>query len=144
MGIDVIVSLTDKITQVHFTFSSQHTFHAGGNNGGRWPYQQFYHDILSVATSMDKDDQKELLDWWDEYVFWFCFVTRPLMLFLSQVFRDVEPELEREDKNAQPTCCLIATWMKMQAKATAAAKENTAIEVHNAAAATATTKENQL
>ena len=62
----MIVSLIDKITQTHFALSSQHTFHAGGNNGGQWPYRQFYRDILSVAASMDKDDRKELLDWWDE------------------------------------------------------------------------------
>jgi len=58
-----VPSLIDKIVQAHFALSSKHTFHAGGNNGDKWPYQQFYHDILSVATIMDKDDRKDLLNW---------------------------------------------------------------------------------
>jgi hypothetical protein len=140
----VILSLTDKVLQAHFTLSLQHTFYAGGNNGGRWPYQRFYCDILSMAVSMDDNDQQEVLDWWDECVVLFYFTTRPLIFTLSQVFQDVELELEseNENENMQPACLLIAAWMKMQAKAVAAAKEKAAIEVCNVA--TATPKNNQL
>jgi hypothetical protein len=140
----VISSLTDKVVQAHFALSSQHTFHAGGNNGGRWPYRQFYRDILSVAASMDDNDRQELLDWWDECVVLFHFTTRPLIFTLSQVFRDIKPESEseNENENMQPACLSIAARMKMQAKAAAAAKEKAAIDACNVA--TAAPENNQL
>jgi hypothetical protein len=56
--------------------------------------------------------------------FWFCFITRPLMFFLSQVFRDVEPESEDENENTEPVCLSMAARMKLQAAA--AAKEKAA------------------
>ena len=69
----MILSLTDKVVQARFVLSLQHTFHAGGNNGGQWPYWQFYRDILSMAVSMDDNDWQKLLDWWDEYVILILF-----------------------------------------------------------------------
>jgi hypothetical protein len=89
---------------------------------------------------MDKDDRKDLLDWWDECVIQILFCYEAADVFLSQVFRDVEPESEDEDENMEPACLSIAAHMKMQAAA--AAKEKAAIKVHNAAAA-ATTEEHQ-
>jgi hypothetical protein len=42
---------------------------------------------------------------------------RLLMIYLSQVFQDVDPELEDENENTEPTCLLMAARMKMQAAA---------------------------
>ena len=37
------------------------------------------------------------------------------MFFLSQVFRDVEPESEDENENTEPVCLSMAARMKLQA-----------------------------
>jgi hypothetical protein len=62
-----------NLTQVRFVLSDQTNFNAGGKEpqGSTWVLRQFYYELLGIFRAMDSKEQEDLLNWWNEYVFFF-------------------------------------------------------------------------
>ncbi|KAI0039302.1 hypothetical protein FA95DRAFT_1599881 [Auriscalpium vulgare] len=98
-------AIAHMATLVHFALSSQATMAAGGD-GGKWPYEQFYHHIVTfIERHMEDSDREELLAWWDVQV-------------LSGIHNDEDSA--DEDENTDPAELSIMARMRLKSKTRAA------------------------
>jgi hypothetical protein len=100
--------------QTRFVFSDQAIFSKGGSPG-RFPYRDFYYQLIKTMRSMGEEELKDLLTWWNEYVF-LCYLTLLLILFAIRTIFSGDDDEEAEEEPS-PSSGSLAARMRAQAAA---------------------------
>ncbi|KAF8900735.1 hypothetical protein CPB84DRAFT_1847184 [Gymnopilus junonius] len=64
-----IYAIAYAATILRFVLSGQSTMSRGARTKGKWPYKDFYNELVQTMQGMDTDDLEDLMGWWQDTIF---------------------------------------------------------------------------